>query len=33
MGLAEAVRTAIATHRPVSLAVERVAFNRNQVSA
>ena len=31
--LAEAVRGAIATHRPVSVAVERVAFNRNQVSA
>ena len=31
--VAEAVRTAIATHAPVSLAVERVAFNRNQVSA
>lgn len=31
--LAEAVRAAIATHRPVSVAVERVAFNRNQVSA
>lgn len=33
MVLAEAVRVAIATHRPVSVAVERVAFNRNQVSA
>ncbi|MEX1263999.1 MAG: crossover junction endodeoxyribonuclease RuvC [Actinomycetota bacterium] len=31
--LAEAVRAAIATHRPMSVAVERVAFNRNQVSA
>ena len=31
--LASAVRTAIADHGPVSLAVERVAFNRNQVSA
>lgn len=31
--LADAVRAAIATHRPVSVAVERVAFNRNQVSA
>ena len=31
--VAEAVRTAIATHAPVSLAVERVSFNRNQVSA
>ena len=31
--LASAVRDAIATHRPVSIAVERVAFNRNQVSA
>ena len=33
MALADAVRAAIATHRPVSVAVERVAFNRNQVSA
>ena len=32
MALADAVRAAIATHRPVSVAVER-AFNRNQVSA
>jgi crossover junction endodeoxyribonuclease RuvC len=31
--LALAVRGAIETHRPTSLAVERVAFNRNQVSA
>jgi len=31
--LADAVREAIAAHRPVSVAVERVAFNRNQVSA
>jgi crossover junction endodeoxyribonuclease RuvC len=31
--LAAAVRTAIADHRPLSVAVERVAFNRNQVSA
>ena len=31
--LASAVRAAIADHRPVSVAVERVAFNRNQVSA
>jgi crossover junction endodeoxyribonuclease RuvC len=31
--LARAVRAAIADHRPVSVAVERVAFNRNQVSA
>lgn len=31
--LATAVRAAIADHRPASLAVERVAFNRNQVSA
>ncbi len=31
--LAGAVRSAIATHRPVSVAVERIAFNRNQVSA
>jgi crossover junction endodeoxyribonuclease RuvC len=31
--LASAVRVAIAEHRPVSVAVERVAFNRNQVSA
>jgi len=31
--IATAVRTAIDTHAPVSLAVERVAFNRNQVSA
>jgi crossover junction endodeoxyribonuclease RuvC len=33
MALAAAVRGAIADHRPASLAVERVAFNRNQVSA
>lgn len=31
--LADAVRAAIVAHRPVSVAVERVAFNRNQVSA
>ena len=31
--VAHAVRAAIARHRPVSVAVERVAFNRNQVSA
>ena len=31
--LAEAVREAIATQRPASVAVERIAFNRNQVSA
>jgi crossover junction endodeoxyribonuclease RuvC len=31
--LAAAVRDAIAAHGPVSIAVERVAFNRNQVSA
>jgi crossover junction endodeoxyribonuclease RuvC len=31
--LADAVREAIATYRPMSVAVERVAFNRNQVSA
>lgn len=31
--VAEAVRAAIAAHAPVSVAVERVAFNRNQVSA
>jgi crossover junction endodeoxyribonuclease RuvC len=31
--LAAAVREAIVTHRPASVAVERVAFNRNQVSA
>jgi crossover junction endodeoxyribonuclease RuvC len=31
--LADAVRAAIVEHRPVSVAVERVAFNRNQVSA
>jgi crossover junction endodeoxyribonuclease RuvC len=29
----EALRLAIAEHRPVSLALERVAWNRNQVSA
>jgi crossover junction endodeoxyribonuclease RuvC len=29
----EAVRVAIATHRPSSVAVERVAWNTNQVSA
>ena len=33
MALAQAVRVAIATHHPASVAVERVAFNRNQVSA
>jgi crossover junction endodeoxyribonuclease RuvC len=31
--IATAVRAAIGTHVPVSVAVERVAFNRNQVSA
>jgi crossover junction endodeoxyribonuclease RuvC len=31
--LASAVRAAISTHRPASIAIERVAFNRNQVSA
>jgi crossover junction endodeoxyribonuclease RuvC len=31
--LAAAVRAAIAAHGPTSVAVERVAFNRNQVSA
>ncbi len=31
--LADAVRDAISTHRPTSVAVERVAFNRNAVSA
>jgi crossover junction endodeoxyribonuclease RuvC len=31
--IAEAVRTAIAEHRPGSVAVERVAWSRNQVSA
>jgi crossover junction endodeoxyribonuclease RuvC len=31
--LAEAIRGAIATHEPAALALERVAFNRNQVSA
>lgn len=31
--LADAVRDAIEAHRPVSVAVERLAFNRNQVSA
>ncbi|MGZ8630592.1 MAG: crossover junction endodeoxyribonuclease RuvC [Actinomycetota bacterium] len=31
--LADAVRAAIAQHHPTSVAVERVAFNRNQVSA
>ena len=31
--LADAVRAAIEAHLPVSVAVERVAFNRNQVSA
>ena len=31
--LAAAVRAAIAVHVPTSVAVERVAFNRNQVSA
>lgn len=33
LALAEAVRAAIAAHRPSSVALERVAFNRNQVSA
>jgi crossover junction endodeoxyribonuclease RuvC len=31
--VAEAIREAIATHGPSVVAVERVAFNRNQVSA
>ncbi len=31
--VAAAVREVIATHRPTSVAIERVAFNRNQVSA
>jgi len=31
--VADAVRAAIAEHRPSSVAIERVAFNRNQVSA
>ena len=31
--LAAAVRAAIDVHRPATVAVERVAFNRNQVSA
>ncbi len=31
--LADAVREAIAAHQPTSMAVERVAFNRNAVSA
>ena len=31
--LADAVREAIVAHRPMSVAVERVAFNRNTVSA
>jgi len=31
--LAEATRTAIRTYRPEAVAVERVAWNRNQVSA
>jgi crossover junction endodeoxyribonuclease RuvC len=31
--LADAIRDAIATHAPTALALERVAFNRNQVSA
>ena len=31
--LAEAMRAAIAEHRPTAVALERVAFNRNQVSA
>jgi len=33
LALARSVRSAIAAHRPASVAVERVAFNRNQVSA
>jgi crossover junction endodeoxyribonuclease RuvC len=33
MTLAAAVRAVIAEHNPMSVAVERVAFNRNQVSA
>lgn len=31
--VADAVRQAIASHGPASVAIERVAFNRNQVSA
>ena len=31
--LCEAVRSAIATHRPASVALERLAWNRNHVSA
>jgi crossover junction endodeoxyribonuclease RuvC len=31
--VAAAVREAIAAHRPAAVAIERVAFNRNQVSA
>lgn len=31
--VADAVREAIAAHSPSSMAIERVAFNRNQVSA
>jgi len=31
--IGEAVRSAISTHRPAALALERVAFNRNTVSA
>jgi crossover junction endodeoxyribonuclease RuvC len=31
--LADATRTAIAEHRPTAVAIERVAWNRNQVSA
>jgi crossover junction endodeoxyribonuclease RuvC len=31
--VAEAVREAIVAHAPMSMAIERVAFNRNQVSA
>ncbi|MGH2540140.1 MAG: crossover junction endodeoxyribonuclease RuvC [Actinomycetota bacterium] len=33
LALTVAVRDAIEAHRPMSVAVERVAFNRNQVSA
>ena len=33
MTLATAVRAAISAHAPTAVAVERVAFNRNQVSA
>jgi crossover junction endodeoxyribonuclease RuvC len=33
LALASAIRRAIADHRPTSIAVERLAWNRNQVSA